>query len=65
MKNWSYRSKSPYASSALLVNQKDGIKRLVIDYHALNKITVKNKFPMTFIEELSSKSNRLQIRHKS
>lgn len=45
-------STSPYASPALLVTKKDGNKRLVIDYRALNKITVKNKFPMPLIAEI-------------
>ena len=46
-------SKSPYASPALLVNKKNvSEKRLCIDYRALNKVTVKNKYPMPRIEDL-------------
>ncbi|XP_039749185.1 uncharacterized protein LOC120625970 [Pararge aegeria] len=45
-------SNSPYASPALLVNKKNGEKRLCIDYRALNKITVKDKYPMPRIEDL-------------
>lgn len=45
-------SNSAYASPALLVNKKNGEKRLCIDYRSLNKITVRDKYPMPRIEEL-------------
>lgn len=54
-------SKSPYSSPALLVNKKDGSKRLVIDYRALNRITVKNKFSMPIIEEIMNSLHGYRI----
>ena len=30
----------------LLVKRKDGAIRLCVDYHQLNKVTVKNKYPL-------------------
>lgn len=45
-------SNSPYASPALLVSKKNGEKRLCIDYRQLNKITIKDKYPMPRIEDL-------------
>lgn len=45
-------SNSPYASPALLVDKASGAKRLCIDYRQLNKITVKEKYPMPMIEDL-------------
>ena len=36
----------------LLANKKDGGKRLCIDYRELNKVTVKNKYPLPRIDDL-------------
>jgi hypothetical protein len=38
-------STSPCATPVLLVEKKDGTKRMYIDYRALNEVTVKNKYP--------------------
>ena len=45
-------SKSPYGSPTIFVRKKDGTLRMCIDYRALNKLTVKNRYPMPRPEDL-------------
>lgn len=45
-------SLSPYGAPVLFVKKKDGSMRLCIDYRALNKLTVKNKYSLPRIDDL-------------
>jgi len=36
----------------LLVKKKDGSMRLCIDYRQLNKVTIKNRYPLPRIDDL-------------
>lgn len=45
-------SRSAWAAPLLFVRKKDGTLRMCIDYRALNKLTVKNKYPLPRIDEL-------------
>ena len=45
-------SKSPYGSPILFVKKKEGTLRMCVDYRALNKITIKNRYPLPRIDEL-------------
>ncbi|MGB8167070.1 MAG: reverse transcriptase domain-containing protein, partial [Chthoniobacteraceae bacterium] len=45
-------SKSPFGAPIIFVPKKNGKLRLCVDYRALNKITVKNRYPLPRIDEL-------------
>jgi len=45
-------SNSPLGALVLFVKKKDGTLRLCIDYRQLNKVTVKNKYPLPRIDDL-------------
>lgn len=45
-------SKSPYGAPVLFVKKKDGSMRMCVDYRDLNRITIKNRYPLPRIEEL-------------
>ena len=45
-------SVSPWGAPVLFVKKKDGTLRLCIDYRQLNKLTVKNKYPLPRIDDL-------------
>ncbi|GKD92896.1 putative reverse transcriptase domain-containing protein, partial [Tanacetum coccineum] len=45
-------SSSPWGASVLFVKKKDGSFRMCIDYKELNKLTVKNRYPLPRIDDL-------------
>jgi len=45
-------SVSPWGAPMLLVKKKDGSMRLCVDYQKLNKVTIKNRYPLSRIDDL-------------
>jgi hypothetical protein len=45
-------SSLPWEPPTLFVYKKDGSRRMCVDYRSLNKVTIKNKYPLPRIEDL-------------
>jgi len=55
-------SSSPWGCGVLFVKKKkDGTDRLCVDYHPLNKKTIKNKYPLPNINELFEQLKGAQV----
>ncbi|GJT98869.1 transposon ty3-I gag-pol polyprotein [Tanacetum coccineum] len=54
-------SHSPFSTPIVMVKKKDGTWRMCVDYRALNKKTMKDKFPIPIIEELIDEFFRAKV----
>ncbi|GKF63850.1 putative reverse transcriptase domain-containing protein, partial [Tanacetum coccineum] len=63
-------SSSPWGAPVLFVKKKDRSFRMCIDYRELNKLTVKNRYPLPRIDDLfdqlqgSSVYSKIDLRYK-
>ena len=53
-------SKSPMASPVFFIKKKDGKLRLVQDYRRLNKITIKNRYPLPLAADIINRLTKAQ-----
>ena len=55
------KSNSSAGAPILLVKKPDGFFRLCVYYHALNKVTVKNRYLLVLMTELREKLNTAEV----
>jgi hypothetical protein len=51
-KGYIHPSASPWGAPAIFMSKKDGTQRMCVDYHSLNEVTIKNKYPLPRIDDL-------------
>jgi hypothetical protein len=51
-KGFIHPSSSPYGAPVLFVEKKGGTQQMCVDYRSLNEVTIKNKYPLLWIEDL-------------
>jgi hypothetical protein len=51
-KGFIHPSSSPWGAPVIFIPKKDGTQRLCVNYHALNEVTVNNKYPLPRIDDL-------------
>jgi hypothetical protein len=49
-KGFIHPSSSPWGAPVIFVPRKDGTQILCVDYHALNEVIIKNKYPLPRID---------------
>ena len=54
-------SKSPAGAPILFVKKKDGSLRMCVDYWGLNKVTIKNQYPLPLISGLLNQLGQAKI----
>nr|GEV28005.1 reverse transcriptase domain-containing protein [Tanacetum cinerariifolium] len=57
-------SSSPWGAPVLFVKKKDGLFRMCTDYRELNKLTIKNRYPLPRIDDLFDQLQGLSVYSK-
>ena len=57
-------STSPWGASVLFAKKKDKTLRLCIDYRQLNRVTIKNRYPLPMIDDLFDRLRGAQVYSK-
>uniref|UniRef100_A0A3Q7GT83 Reverse transcriptase domain-containing protein n=1 Tax=Solanum lycopersicum TaxID=4081 RepID=A0A3Q7GT83_SOLLC len=53
--------RAPFGAPVLFQKKKEGMLRLCIDYRALNKVTVKNKYPIPLIADMFDRFGQAKV----
>ena len=53
-------SKAPYGAPVLFQNKQDGMLWMCVDYRALNKVTIKNKYPIPLAAKLFDRLSKAE-----
>jgi hypothetical protein len=51
-KGFIHPSLSTWVAPVLFIEKKDGTQRMCMDYRSMNEVTIKNKYPLPWIEDL-------------
>ena len=60
-KGWIRPSKSPIGAPILFAPKSDGTLRLCVDFRGLNKVTVKNRYPIPLVNEMLDRLSRAKV----
>jgi hypothetical protein len=60
-KGWIRPSKSPVGAPILFVPKADGTIRLCVDYRGLNKVTIKNRYPIPLVSEILDRLSKAKL----
>jgi transposase InsO family protein len=60
-KGWIRPSKSPAGAPILFVPKADGTMRLCVDYRGLNKVTIKNRYPIPLVSEMLDRLSKAKV----
>ena len=60
-KGWIRPSNAPYGSPVLFVSKKDRSLHMVVDYHSINMLTIKYKYPLVRIDDLIAQLRSARI----
>ena len=54
-KGWIQKSTSPISTPIVFAKKKDGSIRVCVDYRNINRVTIKNRYPLPLIPELTDR----------
>jgi hypothetical protein len=60
-KSWIRPSKSPAGAPILFVPKADSTMRLCVDYRGLNKVTIKNQYPIPLVSEMLDQLSKAKV----